>query len=129
MAPSIATITSKGQITVPRAVREALGLSQGDPVLFEEQDGLIVIRKRPRPDPAWDASVSATLSEWEDDLDEGLIAGLRGSLSDHDRARLHSAFKKNISRLARLGALDGGARGGPPHVSFLGRAGCFRPQL
>lgn len=33
-----ATITSKGQITIPRAVREALGVRQGD-VLHFELDG------------------------------------------------------------------------------------------
>lgn len=72
MSPSIATMSSKGQVTIPRTVRDALGLEQGDPVLFEERDGLVVIRKRPRPDPLWDASVGATLSEWEDTLDDDL---------------------------------------------------------
>jgi len=72
MSPTIATMTSKGQVTIPRIVREALGLHQGDPILFEERDGLVIIRKRPRPDPVWDASVSATLTEWEDDLDDGI---------------------------------------------------------
>ena len=72
MSPTIATMTSKGQVTIPRIVREALGLHQGDPILFEERDGLVIIRKRPRPDPVWDASVSVTLTEWEDGLDDGL---------------------------------------------------------
>lgn len=72
MSPSIATMTSKGQVTIPRTVRDTLGLEQGDPILFEERDGFIIIRKRPRPDPVWDASVSATLTEWEDSLDDNL---------------------------------------------------------
>lgn len=29
-----ATITSKGQITVPKAVRQALGLNEGDQIVF-----------------------------------------------------------------------------------------------
>lgn len=33
-----AKITSKGQITVPRAVRRALGVRTGDHLLFEEDD-------------------------------------------------------------------------------------------
>lgn len=65
-------MSSKGQVTIPRSVREALHLERGDPILFEERDGVIVIRKRPRPDPVWDASVSATLTEWEDSLDDNL---------------------------------------------------------
>ncbi len=72
MSPSIATMTSKGQVTIPRKVRDVLHLEQGDPILFEERDGMIVIRKRPRPDPVWDASVGATLTEWEDTLDDDL---------------------------------------------------------
>jgi len=72
LSPSIATITSKGQITIPRAVRVTLGLKQGDPILFEEREGFIIIRKRPRPDPVWDACVGATLTEWEDSLDDDL---------------------------------------------------------
>ncbi len=72
MSPTIATLSSKGQITIPRSVREALNLHQGDPIIFEEKDGNIIIRKRPRPDPAWDISLSATLGEWEDTLDDDL---------------------------------------------------------
>lgn len=59
-------------MTIPRVVREALGLERGDPIVFEERDGQIVIRKRPRPDPVWDASVGSTLTEWEDTLDDDL---------------------------------------------------------
>lgn len=34
-----ATLTSKGQLTVPKAVRDALGLVAGDRVQFIEQEG------------------------------------------------------------------------------------------
>ena len=34
-----ATLTSKGQMTVPKAVREALGLTTGDRVQFVEHEG------------------------------------------------------------------------------------------
>ncbi len=34
-----ATLTSKGQLTVPKSVRDALGLATGDRVQFVEQDG------------------------------------------------------------------------------------------
>lgn len=33
-----ATVTSKGQLTIPKAVREALGLSPGDRVVFLIED-------------------------------------------------------------------------------------------
>ena len=72
MSPAIAILSSKGQITLPQVVRQALGLHQGDPVLFEEKDGVIVLRRRPRIDATWADGLSATLSEWEDTLDDGL---------------------------------------------------------
>lgn len=37
-------ITSKGQITVPKAIREALGVAPGDRVAFRvEEDGRVVV--------------------------------------------------------------------------------------
>ena len=39
------SISSKGQITVPMAIRENLGLLPGTAVRFEVLDGCVVIRK------------------------------------------------------------------------------------
>ena len=39
-----ARITSKGQITVPKAVRHALGLKPGDKVVFEQEGEEICVR-------------------------------------------------------------------------------------
>jgi AbrB family looped-hinge helix DNA binding protein len=33
MSPVMATMTSKGQVTIPRTVRDTLGLEKGDPIL------------------------------------------------------------------------------------------------
>jgi AbrB family looped-hinge helix DNA binding protein len=41
---SKATLTSKGQVTVPREIRERLGLSAGDKLLFEVEDGSIRLK-------------------------------------------------------------------------------------
>jgi AbrB family looped-hinge helix DNA binding protein len=39
-----ATVTSKGQITIPKAIREALGLEPGDRVAFRlDADGSVVV--------------------------------------------------------------------------------------
>jgi AbrB family looped-hinge helix DNA binding protein len=40
-----ATVTSKGQITLPKSVREALGLKEGDRVLFRVLEGRAVLAK------------------------------------------------------------------------------------
>jgi AbrB family looped-hinge helix DNA binding protein len=42
----MATVTSKGQVTIPKAMRDALGIRPGAQVEFELEDSRIVIRKR-----------------------------------------------------------------------------------
>jgi len=39
-----ATITSKGQITVPREVRQFLGVREGDRLLFESEGSYVRVR-------------------------------------------------------------------------------------
>ncbi len=47
----MATVTSKGQITLPKAVRDELGLQPGSQVDFEiEEPGRVVMRKRIPPE-------------------------------------------------------------------------------
>ena len=41
------TITSKGQTTVPAAIRRALHLKTGDKILYEIQGGTVIIRPHP----------------------------------------------------------------------------------
>ena len=42
-----AKITSKGQVTIPRSVREALSLEEGDELLFRVERSRAVIAKTP----------------------------------------------------------------------------------
>ncbi|HZL06414.1 MAG TPA: AbrB/MazE/SpoVT family DNA-binding domain-containing protein [Coriobacteriia bacterium] len=42
-----AKVTSKGQITIPAEVREALGVKQGDMLAFEAQADYVVVRRVP----------------------------------------------------------------------------------
>lgn len=39
-----ATLTSKGQITIPQEVRKRLGLKQGDQVVFVTENGITVMK-------------------------------------------------------------------------------------
>jgi antitoxin PrlF len=41
------TVTSKGQTTLPASIRRALHLKAGDRILYEIQDGSVVIRPQP----------------------------------------------------------------------------------
>ena len=42
----MATVTSKGQVTIPKKVREALDLRPGSEVDFVLEDGKVVLRRR-----------------------------------------------------------------------------------
>ncbi|MDF1521530.1 MAG: AbrB/MazE/SpoVT family DNA-binding domain-containing protein [Trueperaceae bacterium] len=74
-----ATMTSKGQITIPVEVRKQLGLGRGDRVEFTLEDGAAVLRPLPpEPNPfgayagalgtlADEAAVAAWLRDLRDD--------------------------------------------------------------
>ncbi|MGQ0679396.1 MAG: AbrB/MazE/SpoVT family DNA-binding domain-containing protein [Actinomycetota bacterium] len=58
---SAARVTSKGQVTVPKAVREALGIQAGDEVVFRvEQSHALMARTPNLLDLAGEISVPAT---------------------------------------------------------------------
>ena len=38
-------VTTKGQVTIPKAIREALGIEPGDEVVFEQTDSGYKLRK------------------------------------------------------------------------------------
>jgi len=40
------TVTSKGQVTLPKRVRDALGIEPGTEVDFDVEEGRVVMRKR-----------------------------------------------------------------------------------
>ncbi len=75
----VATMTSKGQITIPVEVRKRLGLGKGDRVEFTLEEGVAVLRPLPpEPDPfgayagalgtlADEAAVTAWLRDLRDD--------------------------------------------------------------
>ena len=43
-----ARITSKGQVTLPKAVRDALGLGEGDEVVFRVEGHRAILARTPR---------------------------------------------------------------------------------
>ena len=72
----LATLTAKGQVTIPKAVRDALALKRGD-VLSWELDGQSVRLRVVAPvDLAYLRGVETSLSEWASDADEAAFSGL-----------------------------------------------------
>lgn len=70
-ATASSRLTTKGQATVPLAVRKRLHLEPGDTVIFEESEGgLVSIRKAEPLDIEFLSSLEKTLSEWNSENDE-----------------------------------------------------------
>ena len=65
-----ATVTSKGQITLPKSIRSALGVTSGNKLSFELQGEEIVVR-RLQPDEHEDPAIAKFLGLLENDLRKG----------------------------------------------------------
>jgi AbrB family looped-hinge helix DNA binding protein len=62
---ALSKLTSKGQTTIPREVRDKLALKPGDLIAFEIQGDAVQIRKIEPLDIGYLRAVQTTLSEWE----------------------------------------------------------------
>jgi antitoxin PrlF len=76
MAQEFATLTAKGQVTVPKAVRDALGLRQGDQLSWVLEEGWVRVRPITPLDQAYLKSLESQLGEWSGDDDEQAFADL-----------------------------------------------------
>jgi antitoxin PrlF len=90
----IATLTSKGQITLPKAVRQLLGLEAGGKVAFEIRDGEVVVTSAASAHD--DPVIGAFLDILEADIRHGRHTGslpdelARAMLESAGRVREHS---------------------------------------
>ena len=74
--PATAKLTSKYQATIPKEIREVLGLDRGDFVIFEVEDGAVRLRRLTAMDVEYLRATESTLSEWTSDFDEEAYAEL-----------------------------------------------------
>jgi antitoxin PrlF len=74
--PLSAKVTSKGQTTIPKEVREALGLKPGDLILWEVAEGKALVRRVEPMDLAYLKALEETLTEWVSPEDEEAYRGL-----------------------------------------------------
>ena len=70
-----ATVTSKGQITLPKSIRSALGVTSGNKLSFELQDDQIIVR-RLQADEHEDPAITRFLGLIEKDLRKGQHVGI-----------------------------------------------------
>jgi len=57
-------ITSRAQTTLPKEVREALGVKPGDMLVYRIAKGKVTLARAEPMDRAYLKSVESTLSEW-----------------------------------------------------------------
>jgi antitoxin PrlF len=69
------TVSEKGQITVPKPLRERLGIRAGDQLELTEESGKIVVRKAVAVDPVADVYGILETGEHTDET----IRALRGT--------------------------------------------------
>ena len=65
-----AKITTKGQTTIPAAIRKAAQLEAGNLLAFEIEGDHLIVRKIHSPDDAYLHSIDGTLDEWSLPEDE-----------------------------------------------------------
>ena len=65
-----ARVTAKGQMTIPKRLRERCGIREGDTVMLEVVGDRIVLRKLAAPADEYLQAVEAGLEEWNSANDE-----------------------------------------------------------
>lgn len=87
---AVATLTSKGQVTLPKAIRQALGVETGSKVAFDLRDGQVIVTRADaeHEDPA----IAAFLAVLARDIEAG--RNVRGVPNDLARTMLEHAGHK-----------------------------------
>jgi antitoxin PrlF len=72
MKPLMSTLSQKGQTTIPQAIRETLGVKEGDILTYEVEGASVRIRRLEKIDTEWARALENTLTEWNGDSDDDL---------------------------------------------------------
>lgn len=87
----VATVTSKGQITLPKPIRQALGIAVGGRVAFDLRGSEIVVTRADEVEHQ-DPAIAAFLSLLEQDIKGGQqLTALPDDLAQAMLANLHHA--------------------------------------
>ena len=66
----LSRLSAKSQVTVPKEVREALGVRPGDLIAYEIDDGAVSLKRVEPFDEAFHKALSETLDEWASPEDD-----------------------------------------------------------
>ncbi len=69
-AVELAKVTSKGQTTIPKKIRQALGISRGDVLRFELHGDGATLSKVADGEEAYLKSLEGSMGEWVSEADE-----------------------------------------------------------
>jgi bifunctional DNA-binding transcriptional regulator/antitoxin component of YhaV-PrlF toxin-antitoxin module len=69
-------LSSKGQVTLPKVVREVLGACAGDVIAYEVEGTAVRLRRLEPFDAAFHAALSETLREWSSPEDDEAFGDL-----------------------------------------------------
>ena len=72
----VSKLSAKGQVTIPKNVREKLGLEPGDGIGYEVEGDAVRIRRVDPFDASFHRALSQTLSEWATPEDEEAFGDL-----------------------------------------------------
>ena len=66
----VSRLSRKGQVTIPKAVRDKLQAKAGDSIVYEVEGKVVTLRRLEPFDAAFHASLAQTLEEWNTPEDE-----------------------------------------------------------
>lgn len=69
-------ITSKGQISVPKSIRERLGVKPGDTLVYEASGNAVTLKRLEPFDAALHAALAETLNAWDSPEDDAAFSHL-----------------------------------------------------
>ncbi len=69
-------LTAKSQTTIPKRVRDRLGLKPGDAVKYEIEGDRVILSKADTADIAYLAQLEKSLNEWDTPEDAAAYDGL-----------------------------------------------------
>ena len=67
---TVGRLSSKGQVPIPKKIREILGLKTGYMISYEVHNGMLTVKRVVPFYAAFHASLSKTLGEWDTPEDD-----------------------------------------------------------